>query len=439
MNKRMKQLAAAGITAAVTLGGVFLSWPALAANYTPVRGSSATNPTFEKYLIMRAGDTTPQATFHYTVAKGSARSLNTTDNGVMEVREGLSPEKISITDSVFTSGQTTYPSAGTSQIDVQRTDRSNIRFETAKGEKFAVSTSTVDFSEVAFPEPGIYRYIITETPSASDESKGILHDEDQDRVMDVYVTDTGSGALRISAYVLHKNDSDVAINSTSMGSNDVTSDGNALSDKTDGFTSEYRSDDLVFTQKVTGNQASRDKYFALTVQLSDLTEGDKYVVSLSDDGNANTNDGNADAQIAANPNSATTVIPSAVTQPVLLTAGAGGKVTQTFYLQDGQSVAVRGLPANGKYNVTENAEDYKSSAAAVANYTDTVSSGAKTISEIDTDSDRLVKTSYLNLRNGTIPTGVLVSVLPGALVVLCAACGIALVVFRKRRKREEND
>ena len=161
MDKRIKKIAAIGISAAVALGGVFLSWPAMAANYTPVAGSSVTNPTFQKYLIMRAGDTTPQATFKYTVAAGAARSISTADNGVMEVRAGVTPEKIQISDAVFTSGQATAASAAAARIDVQRTDRTNIRFETAKGEKFAASTSTVDFSEVTFAEPGIYRYIIT--------------------------------------------------------------------------------------------------------------------------------------------------------------------------------------------------------------------------------------------------------------------------------------
>ncbi len=437
MNKRMKQLAAAGITAAVTLGGVFLSWPALAANYTPVSGSSATNPTFQKYMIMRAGDTTPQATFKYTVSKGNARSTNTSDNSVMEVREGVSAEKIKVTDAVFTAGQTTSSTAAATQIDVQRTDRNAIGLDTDKGEKFAVSSCTVDFSSVSFPEPGIYRYKITETASASDEAKGILHDSDTDRIMDVYVTDN-SGALKVSAYVLHMEDSDVAIG-TGMGSNDVSENGKPLQDKTDGFTSEYKSDDLVFTQSVNGNQASKDKYFAMTVELGNLTPGDQYVVSLADDGNANTSDGKADAQISANPNAATTVITSAVTQPALLTAGSEGTVSQTFYLQDGQSVALRGIPANGTYTVNENAEDYKATGAAVSGYTDAVSSGKKGISAIDKNHDQVIKTSYMNQRAGIVPTGVLASVLPGTLILCGGSLGIIILVARSHRRKEENE
>ena len=438
MRNKFKSVAAFGLSAVLTIGSAVFSLSAIAANYVPVPGSTAENPTFQKYLIMRAGDTTPNVSFQYTVTAGTPRSVNTDDNGVMEVRAGIDPEKITVTDAVFTAGQTTYPSAAASQIDVQRTDRTNTRFETEKGEKFAVSSGTVDFSGISFPEPGIYRYVLNETLSSRNEEKGIARDEDADRILDVYVTDNGNGTLEISAYVLHMDDQDVVINS-SMGSGDVSEAGAKLEDKTDGFTSEYASRDLAFIQKVDGNQASRDKYFALTLELTGLTEGDQYVVSLSDDGDANTTDGNADASISADPNAATTVITSAVTQPTLLTVPSGGSITQTYYLQDGQSVAVRGLPANVKYALTENPEDYKASGASVSGYTDATTSGSKTISGIDEDGDGIVRTSYKNVRSGAVPTGVFVSILPGAMVALGGGAGFVLLKLRSGRKKEEDE
>ena len=75
-----------------------------------------------------------------------------------------------------------------------------------------------------------------------------MHDNDVDRVLDVYVTDN-NGTLEISGYVLHKNESNIAISST-MGSNDVMSEGEPLDDKTDGFTNEYKSKDLVFKRRL---------------------------------------------------------------------------------------------------------------------------------------------------------------------------------------------
>ena len=406
--------------------------------YTPVSGQSTTNPSLKKYLIMRAGDMVPQVTFHYTVTAGKARSSSTSDNSVMEVRAGVDPGSISVSDAVFSPSKTTSSSASPSQIDVQRTDRTNIRFETAKGEKFAVVESVIDFSSVSFNEPGIYRYVITESVSSADQDKGILPDEDTDRILDVYVTDDGRGNLKISSYVLHRNDSDVTINNT-MGSGDVQSSGAAVSDKTDGFTSEYKSIDLVFLNKVTGNQASRDKYFIYTLKLTGLQAGDKYVVSLADDANANTTDGNADAAIAAYPNTVTTVITSAVTQPTILTVPAGGELTQCFYLQDGQSIAIQGLPQNAKYTLTENPEDYKWKEAAVNGYTDAVSTGSGKIVDLDRDGDQVVRTSYLNQRSGVIPTGIMLTTAPGILVILAGAAGLLLTVKKNRKRNTGNE
>ncbi len=418
-----KKLAAIGLTGILTAGGLLSALPALAdgTNYTPVEGTSF---TFNKYLVMEAGATTPSAVFHYTVAKGTARSADTSDNSVMQVLEGIGTPTVS--DSVFRVGQAVSNAAGTSQIDVQRTDRTKVKWELAKGEKFAVSTSTVSFSGISFDEPGIYRYVITETASAEDEAKGIIHDDDKDRILDVYVTDDGKGNLVISAYVLHKNESDVVI-SGAMGSADVASDGVALVDKTDGFTNEYVSSDISLKKEVSGNQASRDKYFALTLELENLTAGNKYVVSLAADNNANTTDGNADA--ASKSNSATIAENAGKTNVTELTADASGKIRQTFYLQHGQEIAVRGLPLNASYSVTENAEDYKPHAAGVTGYQDPVSGNMAAD----------VKTSYLNERDGIIPTGIALSAFPGMMILFGAAAGVFLILFRFRRRREEHE
>ena len=42
-----------------------------------------------KYLIMDAGDNVPNATFSFTVAPGAARSVDTSDNAVMQVLPGV--------------------------------------------------------------------------------------------------------------------------------------------------------------------------------------------------------------------------------------------------------------------------------------------------------------------------------------------------------------
>ena len=303
-----------------------------------------------------------------------------------------------------------------------------VEFETSKGEQYAVQNATVDFSGVTFVEPGVYRYIITETASTTNAAAGIMHDNDVDRVLDVYVTDN-NGTLEISGYVLHKNESNIAISST-MGSNDVMSEGEPLDDKTDGFTNEYKSKDLVFKKEVVGNQASRDKYFEFTLKLENVGNENTFTVSIADDNDPNTTDGNADATSGSN--NATITANRGKENVLTLTSDASGEITRKFYLQHGQSIAVRGLPLNAEYTVTENAEDYKSTGASVTGYTDATSGDIGIVA----GNNKVVKTSFKNERQGIIPTGLFTIVGPAIAVILIALIGIGIVLMGKRRKEE---
>ena len=406
--------------------------------YTPIAGTST---TFNKFLIVSAGDTVPTATFNYTIAAGEAVSESTGDNPVFQVLPGVTPGSVTITPTTFGPNDTTYTTAQSGHIDVLRTASARatgltaangVEFQTSLGEKYAVKTATISFANVRFPEPGIYRYIITETASASDEAKGLMHDNDVDRVLDVYVTDNGSGTLVVSGYVMHTdiNDETPAIN-TDMGPADVENAGDALTDKTDGFTNEYKTKDLVFKKEVTGNEASRDKYFDFTLKLENLTPSDEFVVSLADDSNANTTDGNANATSGTTP--ATIEANAGKTNVVKLTANAEGKVEQHFYIQHGQSIAVRGLPVNATYTVTENKEDYKQETSTVTGFTDATNGTIGTVA----GTNKAVHTSYKNTRNGVIPTGAAMAVGAAAAVVVFGGIGFAGITIRSRKEDKD--
>lgn len=404
------------------------------AGLTPVDGTSL---TFKKFLIIGAGDNVPNVTFSYTIAAGTAISTDTSSNTEFQVDAGVDADKVTITDTTFAPRATTYTSVQTGDIDVTRqaSDRATgltadtgVEFETSKGEQYAVQNATVDFSGVTFVEPGVYRYIITETASTTNAAAGIMHDNDVDRVLDVYVTDN-NGTLEISGYVLHKNESNIAISST-MGSNDVMSEGEPLDDKTDGFTNEYKSKDLVFKKEVAGNQASRDKYFEFTLKFENVGNENTFTVSIADDNDPNTTDGNADATSGSN--NATITANRGKENVLTLTSDASGEITRKFYLQHGQSIAVRGLPLNAEYTVTENAEDYKSTGASVTGYTDATSGDIGIVA----GNNKVVKTSFKNERQGIIPTGLFTIVGPAIAVILIALIGIGIVLMGKRRKEE---
>lgn len=436
--KLIKKLCCVLLALAVVMS---LSITAFAENKYETSGDltsvGGTSFTFKKFLIIGAGDNVPNVTFSYSIEAGTALSTSTSDNSVFQVDAGIDAEKITITDTTFAPGETTYTSVQSDDVDVNRaaSDRATgltadtgVEFETSKGEKYAVKTATVDFSNITFVEPGIYRYIITEKASETNAAAGIMHDNDVDRVLDVYVTDN-NGTLVISGYVLHKNASNVKIGET-MGSDDVVATEEKLADKTDGFTNEYKSKDLVFKKEVSGNQASRDKYFEFTLKITGLTSGNVYTVSLADDSDANTTDGNADATSGSN--NATIAENSGKTNVLKLTSDSNGQIEQKFYLQHGQSIAVRGLPINATYTLTENAEDYKSTASGVSGYDKATTGEIGTIA----GNEKVVKTSYKNERQGVIPTGVISVVGPAVAVIMIAVVGLGIVLLGKRRKEE---
>ncbi len=437
-----KKSIVAFMAAMMMFTGAVAPMSAMAANkYTAISGTST---TFKKFLIMSQGDNVPNVTFNYTIAAGEAVSADTSDNDVFQVLPGVDADKITITPTTFAPGNGTVAAIASDDIDVARkaseratglTADTGVEFN--EGEKYAEQTATVGFTQVKFTEPGVYRYIITETASTADAEKGIIHDPDTDRVLDVYVIDD-NGGLKVAGYVLHTdlNAGNVLrpVINEDMGTADVTTTGTKLTDKTDGFTNEYKSVDLDFKKEVYGNQASKDKWFEFTLNVSNLTKNDRYTVSIADDDNAYTYDGYADA--TSGTTDATIDANRGKTNAVLLTADANGEIKDVkYYLQHGQHIVVRGLPKNAKYTVTENAEDYTPAASAVSGYTAVTTSGEGTIGSIAGSND-IVKTSYKNTRNGSIPTGVKIAATGIVIAVIGAAGIIAYAMLgRKRRAR----
>ena len=359
---------------------------AFAFKYTAVAGTST---TFYKYLVMDVDANVPNATFAFTVAPGTA--IAATENRVA-VLAGIGTPTIA--DVTFA------PTDSTTAGLPSDTDTATA------GLQYATQTAKVDFSGISFTEPGIYRYIVTETATTN---QGVTNDESATRTLDVYVTDN-DGALEVSSYVLHTG-TDAPAAGADKGSADVSNTGDKLGDKSAGYTNTYDTSNLTFSKTVSGNQASRDKYFAFTVTIRGAVAGTVYDVDLT----------KADVNISANPNDATTCIGNAVTQPQRLTVPADGTVTQVFYLQHGQEITIKGLAKGTEYAVTENPEDYKQTAP---------DNASGTIVSED------VTAAFTNTRSGVIPTGVLLTVAPFAAIMAVGAVGIIVMVGKKRKRAE---
>ena len=399
MKKRMMGTGAAMLCGAMLLGTVPVQ--AAGTNYTGVAG---TNATFDTYLVMDATANVPNATFTYAITAGTAKNYDV--NGKkFEVLSGVgTPEITGDEDAATTGVQKVFTPADTTYTTVQSGD--HVKGFIPNTQKYAKKQATIDFSSCTFTEPGIYRYVITE----SGTNQGITNDNNANRYLDVYVTDN-NGTLRVESYVLHSDAEEIG------AGNEQGSDGTEPATKSQGYTNTYATGNLTFREEVSGNQGSRDKYFAYTVTISGAKAGTVYRVNLD---NADQTSGDNAATIAANKNK---------TNPTKLEVPAGAtQVSGTFYLQHNQEITIQGLADNTNYDVTVNPEDYKVKAAGAAGYTDQTNGTINTTAR----AGKNVKTSYVLGRNGVIPTGVVLKIFPFAAMMLAGVLGVLRVATKRR-------
>lgn len=368
-------------------------------SYTGVKGGST---AFDKYLVMDQEANVPNASFTYTIEPGTAKNYDV-DNNKVEVLAGVGTPTMTDEDTETAGYQLVFKPGDTLNKTLQTEDQVKDFDPTKQG--YAKKTSTVDFSGVTFTEPGIYRYVITETG----KNQAVTNDTNDKRYLDVYVIDN-NGDLEVSRYILHATDSDVGMGE-SQGS-----DGTEPKGKSQGFTNTYDTSNLTFKKEVSGNQASHDKYFEFTVEIKDAVPGTEYNVDIQG------------ATPISGSNAATIANNAKQTNVTKLKADNDGKVTQKFYLQHGQYITIQGIAKDSTYTVKENKEDYKAAAAAVEGYTDPTTGK---VASID------LNTSYLNTREGVIPTGVIMTVAPFAAVTLLGAAGMVTIKMRKKEDDAE--
>ena len=362
---------------------------------------------------------------------------------------------------------------------------------------YAIKTMRLDFTDCGFTEPGIYRYVITEDSTAQN---GITYDSTLTRTIDVYVEDatytpytegtagTTVNKLRIAGYVMYNGTIDTApakpgtastgtassledgLANTMTGDNGTgygTPNGYEVSGatKSEGFKNTYVTHDLTFSKTVTGNQASRDKFFKFKVEIKNATVGNFFDVDIL----------SAESAVPATVNSATqssyasqvnasqlvadtnkTVATDGYTFVVKSGSTTVGTITAYYYLQHGDTITIKGLSDNTSYAITESQEDYTATLALTGdtkngdetngteiNNTLTVVTSGSTAADwtagyVDTALKADATAAFTNTREGTIPTGILLSVAAPAGVGVVVIGGIAyLLIKNKRRDAEE--
>ena len=394
------------------IAGIFLvsGIKVRAANYQKVNGTST---LFKQYLVLDKEARLPDVTFSYEVTAGSPEAYT---QETMAVLAGVDADKITVSDAVFTQSDPIKTTVGSDD---------NVTITGEQG--YDVKPVTIDFSRVSFDEPGIYRYVLTMTSSSQ---QGIRYDTQaaapgvKTRYIDVYVTDE-QGVLTVSNYVLHENASSISL-SEEAGSAFSVQDAERLADKSDGFVNESVTADLKFGNETEGNQGSRDKYFKYTLTLDNALADTVYYLDLSE------------AEINGTGNSAT--IYDQLSNPAQITTDAEGKASVDFYLKDGQYVRVKGLTENTVYSLTEANEDYLKREG-----TDRIAVEAAGDQPAKTYDDPVsgtittqdVFTGFTNVRNGVIPTGIIMSSLPGILMISSAFGGLCLLFGKKKEEERE--
>lgn len=375
---------------------------------------------FKKYLIMNTDANVPNVGFNFSITAGT----QVTDaNGKILIHAGDEKLRVNGTpvlktvsgtyNAFFTASKTAITSTDATTYGTVQLAKENDVYT----EKYAVTNGIVDFSNVSFSEPGVYRYILKETTP------------------NYTYTENDTSTLYMDVYVESNNDNDnlvVATDKTVFHSSatDTVSIQNGVpvsSGKVDGFVNRYLTDNLSVKKTVSGNQSRTDQYFTFNLNITNAIPGTIYNIALGD---------------------GQTAIESGKTSTTELASGTDGKATATFYLKAGQTFTIKGLSRGTAYTVGEDSAQltdtgYKSTLASITGdkvngltgSTLIAMSAANQIIDggISENTDLVVN----NEKIGIIPTGVIIAVAPYATIALAGFFG--LIVFARHKKSKDDE
>ena len=409
-----------------------LAAPAKADNYNGTTDNRAKGgeTTIKKYLVMKKDAVVPNVEYTYTVSSPSTVDDNTemdkpavyiqgTDTTPV-VYKGVKPNAVKVSTTTET---TAAPKENTLEFtSADKTQDGLLEGVATAEEKYVVDASnnpywiTLDFSDIYFAEPGVYRYWLSESDellTTITNDYGVTTDRLW-RTIDVYVVDN-AGKLKVEEYVWYegklegnetpslkadysslqsetwtdgsdvyewddtnskwmKNDTD-EVEFEDIPDNAVNSAGKTLGEakaglkpngaeagtKSDKYINKYDTQNLQFGKEVIGNQGSKDKYFKFTLTLNGL-EANTVLTWEIVAGDVVTYHANG----ATNPDYTQAKFEEGnkrdddlSTTGNQLIAGADGKIEWNVYLHDGQYVVVKGIPNGVTYVLAEEAEDYK--------------------------------------------------------------------------------
>lgn len=444
--------------------------------------------TLDKYFVMKKDAYIPAATFGFTIEpiEPTAAIAADTTNKRLAVLPGVEGVKLYV-DNTET-GTLSFSANDTAILEDNKTDGDTPVFMTTDttDEKYVKKTVKINFEGVEFTEPGVYRYIITESGENPGVENGYMGEKTEGgtttsvfntkRTLDVYVEDAGKNVentesldngkpmLKIAGYTMYDGEITDAPYAIAVGDDPATTEVDESDSKVDGATKDasitniYGTQNLTFAKVVTGNQGSKDKYFKFTVKIKKLiASGTSFTVDVSNadgtlpaeaDLNAATNKAyagklNLESLVA----DTTEAVANGYTVATYVDDDEKTyySITAAYYLQNGQYITIKDLPLGTEYEVSEDAEDYTSIETitkdlSFVNYDGQDGNDAFGDAVSGTITDKDIFTGYTNDREGTIPTGIIASIAGPIILVGVGVVGVivAFICIKKKKSEEEN-
>ncbi len=346
---------------------------------TSVNGSASAIP-IRVYLILEDDALVPEFEFQYDIV-GIPNTIPASTNQ----EEVLAPEVYQIP---FIYNQT-FQTSDYQANQIKDTTGHPITLE--DNQSYLLRYTTLNFSAVTFTKPGNYRYILTQKVGNYD---GLTFDTEHKYYVDVIVISDETGNLSISEYTIRPYSDDTRVN---------VGEANKL--EYGYFVNVYNTNDLIFTNNVTGNQIDHTNTYdyQVLVTSADTNKSYKYIITKDDN--------------------------STVTGYL----DSGTPVTLT--IKENESVKVYGLSANDSYSIT--AED-KTNTGYSTSYTEVVfSNGSSETSDViesfnaSGNLDNPIRIDYLYTKNIAAKTGVIINVIP---YILMITIGLTTIKYLNKKK-----
>lgn len=351
---------------------------------------------FNQTLVMASDTELKDISFTYSLEPGTAVAANGTSR---EVKPGILNENCIVGSADFASEDPTKPGTPSDP--------------SFAGKKYMDKKVKILIGTDQFTEPGIYRYTVNESTSLEGVNAGLFQlDASTQRVLDILVEYPDNENMKVTASVFHKTQTELLGNTLDVN------------EKSSGFDNSYllTTNDLVIRNSVSGNQGDARRTYNYVFKLDKDIAGRELSV-IHNDGKVET------IQIDAN-----------------------GHGELAFSLTGNERITIKDIQKKAMYTVTAEKEVlskigfdlYVTSSNAAAGYSQAVCCSTKDetscyMTNLSVDED--VDITFLNVKNGVVPTGIILDTAPYTLSMVMGIVGIALIQKKKKMDKldEEGD